>query len=251
MLAIQRRGKTDRYDAARSILPVAFLQLTVYVIGLGIEYLFQFGEYEGSIHASFERYIGVAFFGVLIVLQAVALNIFTDDDLPSKIRNTAAALSLAFVLILTPITMVKSFLTRESVAYSYEFRRDYDRYCMTAEKLLPEGNGWLITQHAQGAYYKLKCLLKPFQVQRGLFSFRDVPLDDSQPEFDVKPEDWMDQLCEAYDYVLLYKTDDYFRDNYGYLFEEPEEITDRTFYAVDRENRRLVFIGRVNNSEFE
>ena len=77
-------------------------------------------------------------------------------------------------------------------------------------------------------------------MQRGLFSFRDEQLDGSQPDFDVKPEEWMDQLCKGYDYVLLYKTDDYFREHYGYLFEEPEEIADRTFFVVDREKRLLI-----------
>ncbi len=234
-----RREKEDRYTVVRNILLIAFLQLVVYVVGLGIEYLFQFSEYEGSIHASFARYIGVAFLGILILFQAVGLELFILEARSPRIE-TAAALSLSVILMLSPMSIVKSYLTRETVAYSYEFRRDYDRYCMAAEKLGLEGNGWLITQRYQGAYYKLKCLLKPFQVQRGLFSFRDIPIDDSQPDFDVKPEDWMDQLCEGYDYVLLYKTDDYFREHYGYLFEEPEEIADRTFFVVDREKRLLI-----------
>lgn len=235
-----RRGKEEQDAVVRNVIIIAFFQLVIYVVGLGVEYLFQFSEYEGSIHASFARYIGVAFLGILIVLQAAALKLFAGEGQSPRGETAAVLIALSVVLLLAPMSIVKAYLTRETVAYSYEFRRDYDRYCMEAEKLGLKGNGWLITQHYQGAYYKLKCLLKPFQVQRGLFSFRDVQLDGSQPDFDVKPEEWMDQLCEGYDYVLLYKTDDYFSEHYGYLFEEPEEIADRTFFVVDRENRLLI-----------
>ena len=134
---------------------------------------------------------------------------------------------------------------------SYEFRSDFDKYCLRANELSLEGNGWLISQHNSGAYYKLKCLLKPFTVQTGFFSFYNNTLYRDQPEYDMNPEDWMNQLCDSYDYVLLFEVDDFFCDTYGHLFEKPEEIVNQSFYSVDRENRTLKLIGRVNNSDFE
>ena len=246
LLVMVYRNKKDNYPTARSIFLILFFQTVIYIVGLGVEYLFQFGEYEGSVHASYDRYMGVAFLGILTVLQAVALDLFTDEARLPKME-TAAALSLSVVLLLTPMDTVKAYLTKETVRESYAFRYDYDKFCSVANELALEGNGWLISQHYQGGYVKVKCILKPFQVQTSLFSFHDSPIYDNQPEFDVSPEDWMNQLSDSYDYVLLYIADDYFRDNYGYLFEEPEKITDQSFFSVDRENRKLVYVGKVEN----
>ena len=241
LLTMLRRWKTDRYPVARNMLIITLLQLVIYVVGLGIEYLFQFGEYEGSIHASFERYIGVTYLGVLIVFQAIALELFTDEYRSPRVE-TAAALSLSLIILLTPMATLKSFLSRNTVYESYEFRSDFDNYCLKASELSLEGNGWLISQYNPGAYYKLKSLLKPFIVQTNCFSFHNDP-----SEYDMNPEDWMNQLCNSYDYVLLFEVDDYFCDAYGYLFKEPKEIMNRSFFSVDRENRTLVFEGSAES----
>lgn len=238
LLAALARNRRDCFPLARNLTLILFLQLVLYVMGLGVEYLFQFGEYAGSIHASFERYIKLAYLGVFIFFQAIALELFTDEMRPPKME-TAAALSLCVVLLLTPMATAEAYLSRVTVAESYAFRKDFDQYCMAVDELALKGNGWLITQHYSGAYYKLKSLLKPFLVQTDYFSFCDTLIDASQPEYDVDPEDWMDQLCESYDYVLLYEVDDYFSEHYGYLFEEPEEIGNRTIFSVDKENRVL------------
>ena len=61
-------------------------------------------------------------------------------------------------------------------------------------------------------------------------------------EYNVTAEEWMNQLCEGYDYVVLYMVDDYFRSTYGELFAEKEMIDEGRIYLVDRDSKKLVFI---------
>ena len=46
-------------------------------------------------------------------------------------------------------------------------------------------------------------------------------------------DQWQAMLLEGYDYVALYRINDYFLENYSHLFAQPEEIAVNTLYRVN------------------
>ena len=55
----------------------------------------------------------------------------------------------------------------------------------------------------------------------------------------VTAEEWRKQLLEDYDYVVLYKINDYFVQNFESVFADDTEIAEGTIYEVDRETGLL------------
>lgn len=55
------------------------------------------------------------------------------------------------------------------------------------------------------------------------------------------PEEWMDELVENYDYVALYKLNDYFIQNYAEMFEG-EEIVSNALYRVNKQTQTLELV---------
>jgi hypothetical protein len=52
-------------------------------------------------------------------------------------------------------------------------------------------------------------------------------------------EEWIEDLCENYDFVALYKLNDYFYQEFSSAFADPDDIEENAVYAVNRETRLL------------
>ena len=55
----------------------------------------------------------------------------------------------------------------------------------------------------------------------------------------MTPEQWQELLLEQYDYVAIYKLNDYFLEHFGMLFGDPDTIAENTLYRVNRETGML------------
>ena len=56
----------------------------------------------------------------------------------------------------------------------------------------------------------------------------------------LTPEEWASRLWERYDYVALYRFDDYFLENYSAVFEDPADLHWDTLYRVDAGQKKLI-----------
>ena len=56
----------------------------------------------------------------------------------------------------------------------------------------------------------------------------------------LTPEEWAQQLWDSYDYVALYRFDDFFLENYSAIFEDPADLRWDTLYRVDAGQRKLI-----------
>ena len=51
---------------------------------------------------------------------------------------------------------------------------------------------------------------------------------------DISVEEWMDELCETYDFVVISNVDEQFISTYGAAFEDPSTIANQTLDRLDK-----------------
>ena len=226
----KRESSSKQVAVGKIILIAAVIQLIVYVIGMAFAYVTQFEEPEAIDHAAMTRYIGVVFLGLVVVLFSLATEVFAKESYKHAIGTILCAI---LVFQMCPWGILKRYATRMYVEESITERREYEQLAEELHAITPEGKAWLIVQQDSGAVYHIvKFSVRPVQVQTGQWSLSGDP----------KSDEWMDQLCESYDAVVVFRTDDEFVDQYGELFDNPGSVEDRSIYIVDPEKRKLVCI---------
>ena len=214
-------------------------ELAVYLAGMLISYMFKFSEYEAMMLADLERYLAVP--QLLLWLTFVFAFIAVLHRLPFD-RSLAAAGLLCLVLATVPGESVKSLASRETIAQGQAIRMEYDemyaQFC--AVDPASQQRVYLISQGDHGMDYQvLRYVFRPHRIGVAPSWSLGEPLEGDEWTKPCSPERWWQELEENYDYVLIYRLNDYFVENYGYLFAEHDEIQERAIYAVDREKGLL------------
>ena len=223
---------------SRLLMAVMSCQYVIYAVGLCILYMFKFSPYEGSRYASFDRYMNIVNLAMGIFVILCLLKIFQKSE--HAIENGIFILS--GIILISPMEYVGAYLKRSYVASSVDTRWAYEAISNEIEKYVPdESKIWFIDQESQG----FEQLVVGFNIQEH-FIRRGEIWSIGEPFFEgdvwtvsMTAEEWRNQLLEDYDYVVLYKINDYFIQNFESVFADDTEITEGTIYEVDRETGLL------------
>ncbi|MBR6568988.1 MAG: DUF4173 domain-containing protein [Clostridia bacterium] len=231
----------DEEKSRRVVLIVMVIQTAVYIIGLSILYLFKFTEYEAKQLASFDRYLGISFLGLLLMLALITISCIRNNP---RGWYPAGCLLLAFVVLSLPVGPVRSFADRSSVTDALAVRAEYEDIASEMLEIAQNHNEhvYLVSQRSSGFdYWVLKYSIRPCTVNDN-FTWS---LTTSGPlyEGDVwssqkTAEQWQTEL-DAYDYVLLYRIDETFVQDYASLFADEQTIAEQTIYAIDHQTGLL------------
>lgn len=233
-------GRAHDYSATMIILAGAVL----YTIGLLVLYLFRFSEYEAVNLASFDRYLGTYWVGVVMFLSLCAIVFIAEDEDGRQLSLTSrswylssgikfSVLWLAVLIVVAPIRPLANFV-RNPVALSMTARADYLPVIEAANAAGVDGDDrvWIISQFSTGyEYWILRYELMPSPVNYGYWTL-GKPKDSSDIwTADLAPEDWSQQL-EEYDYVLVHVTNPSFAETYGGLFENVNDLENNAIFKV-------------------
>lgn len=229
LLARKRGGGKKRAYAA--MLNPLWLTV-VYILGLGVLYLFKFGRYEGIHLASYARYIKIGFIVWSLALAAewmLYLTRYAKKPLWPAICTAAAVLAGAlFVSGLGPM------LTRKSVAESVETQAPAAAAAALVEaQAEPDARIYVLTQALDGyEYYQLRYLLYPRRVNGDAFSIGQAFYEGDIWTRAMDAEEWREILTDGgYGYVLVYRANDYLNEAFAPLFAAGAE--DGTLYRYD------------------
>ena len=216
----------------------------IYCLGLPVLYMFRFGQTAATSLSSFDRYMGIAFGGV----TATVLLVFAAglQARPERLGRGAVVYLLVTVLSLTPVTLLE-YLNRQSVADQYrEVQLNYETLVYSLKNLADgeEKHVWIIAQETDGyEYWPIRYGIRPcngeINVGWSIAANTDRLFSGDRWTVQIPTEEWKEKLKD-YDYVLIYRANDSFREDYGTLFEAPEEIEDRSIFAVDHDRDLLV-----------
>lgn len=130
------------------------------------------------------------------------------------------------------------FLKRQYVAESWEIRTKYENMKSIIEKCCDgDDKIWLISQGDRG--YDL--LVNRFNARPNWIAtdgsgwnlggpFHEEDIETIQ----ITAEEWRSRLInEEYEYLVLFRTNDYFKEAYGELFANKEDISNETLFKFD------------------
>lgn len=225
------------------------VQFFVYVVGLCATYVSNFGEYEAVRLASFERYINIVYLSGCVVLLFLALGLF--QRMAKKTCKQLAVLLAATIMVI-PLKSVYEYVSRATVERSIAVRAPYVALSSVILDTVPKGSKiYLISQGTTGFdYWVLKYAVRPYHVnpsQNPTFTWSiGVPFYEGDIwTRSITPQEWQAELLLDYDYVALYKINNYFLQNFGGLFQDPAAIRENTVFRINKETGLLEFYGEV------
>ena len=225
---------------AKVLLLGITVQFLVYLIGLFATYISNFTEYEATRLASFERYIGIVYLSTWVVLSFLSLRLLEEF---MEVISYKYVLVFSFIVLLTaPIETVYKYLSRSSVQHSVSVRSPYNALSKKIMDVVPEeSNIYLVAQETTGFdYWVLRFNIRPNHVN-SMFTWSI-----GKPFYEgdiwsrsITPQEWKNELLNGYDYVALYKVNDYFLQNFSELFLNRAEIEENTVYWLNKESGLL------------
>lgn len=233
-----------RPDTRRLVLvPVVLLvQTVVFVLGMGVSYLFKFNATEAVQLSSYTRYMATAYLPLCLVC------LFGLLQLVRQRRGMAKYLVVVCLLVGSVASVQKAvvipFVTRSQILASMTVREPYLALEEKLETLVQaDSNIYFISQQDTGLHaLVVRYLARPFA------SFEIAALNTPYYEGETLIEPMSAQQVQAllqasYDYVVIYQLDDYFIEEYASLFADASQLQENSIYAVDASTGLLTLLG--------
>lgn len=244
-----RKCNMEWYKVFKSAILLSFLQWAIFYIGLLFTYLFKFSVEQGTSLSSYARFNSTTFLGLQIVVMSLLLRALAEYASHGKGRASVIAIVFMAVLLLCPSSSIYTLLSREDVNKSVETNSAYATVIQKIRNLEGENRKrvYVIDQEIQ--FYKsgAASLATYLRILPDMANYSENPfvLSNEKQDWyiaDYNPDEWMDILCDSYDYLALYNIDDYFVNKYGKLFENEADILPNSIYEIDRYNKKLKLI---------
>lgn len=234
--------KKDRLRVAvfSSGILIGFL---VYSAALLILYLFTFSSYEAVRLASCDRYISTYYYGMFGFLLYVIVD-YCASEYPTKI-NPAPVL-LVCMLPLVQFNHVNDFLLHPdiSIAESISYRKSLSVPQNIVDVLdLKNDRVYVIAQESNGVdNVFIRYQLTPMTPSTGPYSLGPSYSEEDVWSVNITVEEWA-KLLKDYTHLYVAHTDDRFKSLYGSLFQDPNTLSDKTLYRIEKDgdNIRLIF----------
>lgn len=224
------------------VFSMGIVQTLVYIIGLVLTYIFKFDENDALRMASYHRYINIAYLAMWILIVVSVIQFMYNISVQNK--NKFCILILCVMVIFSPMLLAYSHvIERESVYMSMKLREPYERIVNTIETQTQEDDSiYFIAQESQGfESWILRYEFRKRKMNGVAYSLGPQFYEGDMYSVEKSPEEWMDELVENYDYVALYKLNDYFILNYAEMFEG-EEIISGALYRVNKQTQTLELV---------
>ena len=212
-------------------------------------YLTVFGPGEAANLASYGRYIGTWYQGLLLAMMLLILaelsfakffdpNVIDQAQNESvKIRRQVSLYLVAFLVLMSFSSIMNSIiLLRTDQFKGQQYRTPFEPIVKAIDVAdIPKGSQvWIIAQHTAGfEYYVLRYELLNFKFGTASWSIGSQNGEgDIWTDSDQTSQTWSEEL-KSYDYVVLYSASENFYTEFGSLFESGI-IDTNSIYKVEK-----------------
>lgn len=214
-------------------------QFIVYIVGLCVTYMYKFHEYEATRLASFERYMNIMYLSawvVIIMLYVSGLQKYCKEE------NFMSLVLIGVMMLISPGEYIYAYVNREKVEESIQIRSSYEELAGIIQGCVSEKSRiYFISQGTTGFdYWVMRYSVRPNSFNSNFsWSIGEPFYEGDIWTREISAEQWQEELWAEYDYVALYRINDYFIQNFSYLFEEPEDIDENSVYKINKETKLL------------
>lgn len=206
----------------------------LFFTGLLILYLFKFSEYEAINLAAMKRYTCIYFIAMLTILVFILL---FENNIRSLLTLLIilAFLNPLYKLILLPSTVNESIVERNKYQQIIN---------LVSDNVNKNKKIYIISQGDQGYdYWVLRFSIRPIYSNSGCWSLGTPYYIGDIWTCEISSDEYLKTLINEYDYVLVYKSNSKFTNEFGNIFGE--NIQSNTLYRIDKEKRSLI---KINSS---
>ncbi|MCM1174268.1 MAG: hypothetical protein NC341_04365 [Blautia sp.] len=216
-----------------------FISYILYTVSLLILYLFTYSQREAESIASFSRYMNTITLGYMLAAVIVLLNpadIHREKSAPEKNPLLVKKLNFAIVImafLLTSVELKDLFLLQARSAEKQRKRAGhidglYGLFDYETDRI------YYISQGRTGyEYWQARYALTPVSVNPGdTWSIANDAKDEIWT-IEKTAQEWSDELKADYTYVYIDIIDEQFCMDFGELFEDPDNIPERTIYKIE------------------
>ncbi|NLK98189.1 MAG: hypothetical protein GX272_08980 [Epulopiscium sp.] len=227
----------------RAVAVIIMLQMILYIYCLGAAYVYNFSEYEATRLASYERYMGIEYMALGLMVSLGTIDLINDNVEWNSTKFIIIAVLFATIF---PFSRVSNFLGRYIIRDEYVMRRAeldelkniINKQCDGDDKI------YYISQESNGYdFYVTKFNARPNWVANNGFTGWSLggPFYEGDIWYiSISAEELMQKLIdEGYNYLAIYRANDYFIENYADIFVNADEIIDNSLYLVNKEAKIL------------
>lgn len=228
----------EKRGSSAAVLGLSALMLIGYLVGLCVIYMFKFSQYEAVRLASMERYLNIAFLGIWMLI----LLLLADYVCSIQYSRAGMCILLAVLLLVSPLMPFRKFIRGDNISYSRNIRAPYEPLKNSIQQICDgDDRIYFVSQETTGFdFWVSRFNARPNSFNPGMTWSIGQPFYDGDVwTLEMTPEQWKAMLMEQYDYVALYKINDYFREHFGMLFEQSEDITENALYRVNHQTGLL------------
>lgn len=213
--------------------------LILYIAFLQLAYLVKFGFQERLNHASLDRYINTYLLGFFILLVSIIIKKIVNTN---KNQKHILAIFIMCILLITQIQQITD-ATIASGTYNAQMRydvKDMNKMSEFLNESLEDGERVYVVNQNPNVSLKetyIKYILAPkFKTQVNPRFDKELA---ERLDGDIL-EIWSKILSEKYDYIYIYKSDEYFEEMAKALFEG--EIKENIIYKIEKQENNIKFI---------
>ena len=239
---LRRRSTEDeRAGHYASVLTVLWVGCFVYAVSMLVIYAFSFDPNEAAVLSSFDRYMST-YMTILLGVTGMALLDLSGSLFPARRNAALAALAVLLVVVNPEPLMQLTLASSRPIRESQELRAEIQppQYILD---WLAEQEGCQVAfvgQETSGVpYYACRYSFSPIRMgyvgswsiygtQESADAYRSVG-----DALYLPPLNWRDGLVSGgFTHVYLHSINESFAQEYGSLFENPEDIAPKTLYSI-------------------
>jgi|BioPla2DNA2_1021312.scaffolds.fasta_scaffold23947_1 hypothetical protein len=223
----------------RAVTAIIMLQTMLYIYCLGAVYVYNFSEYEATRLASYPRYMGIEYMALGLMVSLGAIELINNNF---EWKSTHFVIIAVLFAIIFPFKIVIDFLGRDMIrdenvmvrAELDELKNIINKHCDGNDKI------YYISQESDGYdFYVTKFNARPNWVAVDGFlgwSLGGPFYDGDIWYINISSDELMQKLIEEeYNYLAIYRTNNYFIENYADIFLNTGEIKENSLYRVNAE----------------
>lgn len=219
------------------VIGLVAVMLVFYSYGLGAVYCYNFSQYEAVRFASYGRYMNMPFLAAWLAVQFGLL--YGIDACGERRSLILSLMALEVAFHFSPKEYLYDFVDNEWAVRSQGMRSAYEDI---SGQILKSCNGedriYFISQEDSGLnWWIVRFRVRPNNIANDWSSWSiGIPFyADDIYTYQISPEEWWEILDSRFDYVALFRVNDYFVENYGCFFRNPDEIKGNRLFRIDHE----------------